>query len=410
MLYAQKVAAALEAKRASFTHVEQTFTTDLAAYRGALAALGTTFPTRHALEAMLAGATGGIGARPLTPYDAWAATAEPNQPPVVPFRQQFTQHEDARRWAESVVTGVTTVAVDGSQIMPWRDVSIPVALVQAGIFVNPHDGARPYTKDVMVEVLGPEDVAPPAEDQDDPEVGLATAEALVNLRRFALETRTIADWMRSWQGPAGEPTPIALFDGSLIVSFALKMLPQLREAYITAITDLLLVSEQTQIPLVAYIDTSTARDLVTMLGAAFADRGLPESRRITDALVCSASMAWGDHTVPFLSARGDVLPEYREQGAIAFTYVRAAADRPPARLELPRWVVESGDLPRVLDVVRAELIVGGGYPYAIETADAVAVISVADRARFYQQFQQFAAQASLPLTFSHKSLSKSRRR
>ena len=418
MLYAQKVAAALEDKRASFSRQEDTFGIALIAYRAALAELGQHYPSQSALEAQLAkqakppGSQGGaIGARPTHAYTPWAASWMAGKVPVAPFGQAFAHHEAARVWAESVIAGTTTVAVDGSQIMPWRDASIPVALVQAGIFVNPHDAAQPYVKDVQVEILGPDDLSPPPEIADNEQQLQLAAEEIVNLHRFQLEARTLAQWMRAWRPQRHTPTPLAILDGSLIVSFALTMPPKLRKAYVEAATELLTTSEETRVPLIAYIDTSFARDLTTMLHAVFPERGLDDSKRIHDGLLWGDALAWGDATLPWLSARGDVLAAYGEQsGSVAFTYMRAAADRPPARIEMPRWVVESDQYAHVLDVLRAELIVGNGYPYAIETADAVAVIAVEDRARFYRMFQQFAETSDLPLSFSRKSLSKSRRR
>ncbi len=65
--------------------------------------------------------------------------------------------------------------------------------------------------------------------------------------------------------------------------------------------------------------------------------------------------------------------------AIAFVSLRASADRPPARVEMPRWLVESGGYRRALECLRAELIAGNGYPYAIETADAVACLAARSR-------------------------------
>jgi hypothetical protein len=413
MLYAELVAAALEQKRAGFARQEDAFGAALAHYRAALADLAHAYPTRGALEARLAAQKehGGIGARPTAAYDGWAASARDGALPVAPFGQAFAHHEAARAWAERVIAGTTTVAVDGSQILPWRDVSIPVALVQAAIFANPHDPAQPYLKDARVALLGPDDLAAAeAVEATELHVQLA-AEELVNLRRFQLEVQTLIAWMQSWQPAAHTPPPVALLDGSLIVSFALRKESPLRGAYIAAVTQLLAASERARVPLVAYIDTSIARDLVTMLRAAFPDRALPTERRIHDALLWGDALAWGDVSLPFLSARGDVLGEYGAQSdSVAFVYLRAAADRPPARLEMPRWLVESDSYPHVLDVLRAELIAGNGYPYAIETADAVAVITTEDRARFYQIFQRFAAEAGLPLTFSRKLLSKSRRR
>ena len=65
---------------------------------------------------------------------------------------------------------------------------------------------------------------------------------------------------------------------------------------------------------------------------------------------------------------------------------------------------------QVFDTVRAESVVGLGYPYVLETADAVAVLTMEDRERFYRLFQEFAAKQKLPLRFSKKALSKRGRR
>jgi hypothetical protein len=64
----------------------------------------------------------------------------------------------------------------------------------------------------------------------------------------------------------------------------------------------------------------------------------------------------------------------------------------------------------VIDWVKAEVIVGGGYPYAIETADQTAVLQTSDRQMFYQILQDWAEQTELRLRFSRKMVSKVRRR
>jgi hypothetical protein len=112
-----------------------------------------------------------------------------------------------------------------------------------------------------------------------------------------------------------------------------------------------------------------------------------------------------------ICARGDILEGYGEfRESVAFCYLQTTSNRPPARLEFPRWMIDDGVLEPALDVVRAEVIAGNGYPYAIETADAVSVITMQDRAEFYAQFQAFIERQGVKFTFSNKSLSKGRRR
>ncbi len=429
MLYARKVRDELDRRRDQLAAYQDHYGSQLAAYRAALAALGARFPSASALSAAQRAlradqdAARATGAQPTAEYDAWLAVGSGGHGlPALPFGRKFAHHEEARAWAECL-RGTTTFAVDGSQLLPWRDASMPVALVQAGLFENPHAPAPRYVKDVETELVLPEDLLGGEPDALDARNGEAFgySTAVVHLRRYQLEVRTIVARMRHHallreRGAASGPV-VAFFDGSLIVSFALKMAPQYREPYVAAALRLLRASEEYQVPLVAYIDTSYARDIVTMLGALApaTDGGtgtLPETRGVHDALLWQGHMQWGDRTPAFLSARDDLTRMgYGEQAdEVAFVYFQASTDRPPARLELPRWVLDAGLLDDVMRAVRAETIAGNGYPYPIESADAVAVISAPDRAQFYALLQDFAADAGLALSFSRKALSKNRRR
>ena len=90
--------------------------------------------------------------------------------------------------------------------------------------------------------------------------------------------------------------------------------------------------------------------------------------------------------------------------------MKTGASAPPARLEIPLWVWREGLLDEVLDVVRAEVVVGNGYPYAIQAADAAAAIGARDREQFYAIFQRFAEEQGVKLRVSQKVASKARRR
>lgn len=446
MLYTAKLLAELETKAQQFAGFQDAYGRRLETYRGALASLGARYPSAAAIAAaqrdLMAGES--AGAVPTAEYDGWRARNLPGVPRL-PFGRRFAHHAEARAWAEGL-RGITTFAVDGSQLLPWRDVSVPVALVQAGLFENPHEPPAPYVKDVVMELLTPDDLlrapvagaagpADPTGDSSDDFAGaderggtgqLASEES-VHLRRFQLEARTLIARMEyhAARRIAADATErdnlvVGFLDGSLIVSFALKMSPAYKAAYIAAARALLEASARCRVPLVAYIDTSYARDTIGMLRRLALDErtpgpreALPTPRGIPDALLWKGALDWGDRTPAFLSARGDLLTagDYGAQASqIAFLYFQAALDRPPARIEFPLWVLEAGLLDRVMDAVRAEVIAGNGYPYPLESADAVAVITLADRAQFYRQFQRFAERRGLALSFSRKVLSKNRRR
>ncbi len=342
------------------------------------------------------------------------------------FDQQWRNHEEARAWALETLRNHTVIAVDGSQITPNKDVSPPVGAVQIGWFVNDHRSGGSYIKDVEFEVLTPADF----EDEDDAADSLS-AVSIVNQARFEKECVKLTQLMVEHSSEQSEiaEQPLCLFDGSLIISFAgqLQATERRIRSYLQHITSLLQHSETLQIPLLAFVDSSLSHDLSTMIRLVV-DKG--EADKPTDGeLFGIATQAdgnpnraallpnWGDRTPFFWCAREDnlsKLPRTADLAAyyrdVAFCYITLAMERPPARLEIPRWLFESGLAEEIVNRVRAECIVGGGYPYAIETADAAAVISMADRERFYGLFQQFLQDQKLPFTQSRKARSKMGRR
>ena len=388
MFHREKVIAALESKAERFSGYEAQVSEALSAYEQALADL------MHLRQDEIMKRLAAIlwpGARP---------TEEHNQHPdlIVPFAQRWQNHEQARAWARAILEDVATIAVDGSQITPTKDFSVPVGAVQIGWFINPHSAEAPYVKDLAFEVLAPDELA----EEDAEATGFP--DWRVNLRRFVGECHTLAQWMEAYREAAVKP--VCFFDGSLVLSFVAQMRPARQAPYLKAITELLEASERYRVPLVGYVDTSYARDLVSMLDA-LGSHGAAQP--LSDGALLRTRMQWGDRSTAWICARDDDLEaNYYER--VAFVYLKTTADRPPARLDVPRWLLEAGELERSVDVVRAECVVGNGYPYAVETADALAVITQQDRERFYRVFQQFAERQGLRLRVSRKAMSKRGRR
>ena len=196
MLYTQKALDELARKRDQFAAYQSRHGEGLATYRAALAALATRYPTAAALDAALAALAADdgavpLGARPTAEYDAWlhpATGAARRHLPTIPFGHSFAHHEAARAWAE-VLRGVTTFAVDGSQLPPWRDASVPLALIQVGVFENPHQPPAPYVKDATVTLLSPDELennnADAEDDRSDEEFGYS--DRITHLTRYELE-------------------------------------------------------------------------------------------------------------------------------------------------------------------------------------------------------------------------------
>jgi NurA domain len=421
MLHKGKLQAALNLKRGQFSLYDGSFSEQLGAYRQTLETLYLRYQSSAQLEHDLPPIDQGpqAGARSSIEFDRWLVNAAHSDyhGPLFPFGREFSNHEQLRAWAECI-EGVTTLAVDGSQLQPWRDASVPVALIQAGFFINPHQRGRAYTKDVRMEVLSPEEIMEEARSESSDPDSYPYSEMQVTLRRYLLEVETLCQQMEQCASArrADDPiySPVAFFDGSLVVSFALTMPSPYRERYIAAAVSLLKTSEQLRVPLIGYIDTSYARDIIAMLRRLDATQQQPvlrETKKVHDALLWQGRLQWGDRTPAMICARGDILESYGQyRDNIAFCYLQTTSQRPPSRLEFPRWMIDDGILEPVLDAVRSEVIAGSGYPYAIETADAVSVITMQDRSEFYAYFQQFMERQGVQFTFSNKSISKGRRR
>src|SRR5579872_5578014 len=202
MLHKGKLQAALNAKYGQFTADNAAFNDSLRAYRYALETLYMRYPSGEQLEHQLPPnreGTQSAGARPSLEFDNWLVNAAYNEyhGPLYPFGRDFENHEQARQWAECI-EGITTVAVDGSQLLPWRDASIPVALIQVGLFANPHMQGRPYTKDVRMEVLSPDEIMEESKAERSEPDGYPYSEMLVTLRRYLLEIETLCNLMEQY--------------------------------------------------------------------------------------------------------------------------------------------------------------------------------------------------------------------
>ncbi len=328
----------------------------------------------------------------------------------MPFGQKWASHQDARAWALEVLTGRPVAAVDGSQIVPSKDYNLPVGAVQVGWFINPHEAGTPYIKDVSFQVFGPAELAEDEESEGDDR---ALPNWRVNQERFVRECEQLCTIMASYADAPQRAKPLCFFDGSLIISFVGPMRTEQAAPYIAAVNKLLNCSAQSRVPLVAFVDRSYSRDFVKLVDLVSGKRGAGELTLSDAALFEPLLPNWGDRSPLFYCARADKLsqanrvPFYTD---VAFTYVRLTRDRVPARVEMPRWIVEEELAEEILDLVRAECVVGTGYPYAAETADALAVISHADRQRFYNLFEQFALKSGLELVQARKAASKVARR
>jgi NurA domain len=390
MLSRARAAEALEAEREGLLRAAHDSTQAAERYRRALDEMLTLSGSE--LDDRL----GGVpwpGARPTSDFDKNGG--------LVRFPHRWKSAEESRVWALEKLRGVPTAAVDGSQIAASREFGVPVSLVQVGWFLNPHDGQKSYVKDVRNIILPPEGSSAGEE--------FASVDSMVNRCRFIAEMDAACAQVKALRGL--DPPAVVFFDGTFVLSFAGRIPPPARAGYLQALFRLLDASRESRVPVMGYVDLSLATDLTTMLRTAFE---VPEGN-VYDAQILGPRLDPFDRCAAFVSARRDILPQYetedRDYGAdLAFVYMQTGRGRAPARLDLPVWVVEDGLLEHVLDVVRAEIVVGSGYPYALETADVTALLTTEDRLAFFRMFGDFASEAGLQVMMPAKSASKGRRR
>jgi len=401
MIQRDKILQQLQSKRDQFVAFEDSFQDEAGRYLDALDRM-SMLPGSELTRRLASVKT--PGALPTAEFDAAAGMR-------VEFPHKWKNHQEAREWAFDALLDHPTFAVDGSQIRPDDDFSIPVAAVQVAWFENRHTADGRYVKDARFEVLTPEDLT--VEFGEDRVI----SELQVNLRRFELEIESLCASMKklSATGGGAAKLAVAFFDSSLVISFADRLQGEAQERHVRAMLELLRSSEKTGVPVVGYVDGSRSRDLVHMVASLFK---LNDAEKIHDAWLVASRLTWGARTPMFVCARGGadrkqqgILEKFEEyRRGVGFVYLKTSATAPPARLEIPLWVLERGLLDQVIDLVIAEVVVGNGYPYVIQSADAAAVINSRDRDAFYAIFQRFAREQEIGLRISEKTASKSRRR
>jgi NurA domain len=401
MIQRDKILKQLQSKRDQFVAFEDSFQDEAGKYHDALDRMAM-LPSSELTRKLATVKT--PGALPTEEFDAAAGLR-------IDFPHKWKNHQEAREWAFDALLDHPTFAVDGSQIRPDDDFSIPVAAVQIAWFENRHTVDGRYVKDARFEVLTPEDLT--VEFGDDRVI----SEQQVNLRRFELEIESLRATMEKLSAPDGDDAKLAVafFDSSLVISFADRLQGEAQERHVRAMLELLRSSEKTGVPVVGYVDGSRSRDLVHMAASLFK---LNDAEKIHDAWLVDSRLTWGARTPMFVCARGgadrkqlSVLEKFEEyRRGVGFVYLKTSATAPPARLEIPLWVLERGLLSQVISLVIAEVVVGNGYPYVIQSADAAAVINSRDRDAFYAIFQRFAREHEIGLRISQKTASKSRRR
>ena len=359
---------------------------------------------RAEIDRLLAGHDGTAAAVPSDEISGGSFT--------ITFNETWQNHEQARAWAAEILDRRVTFAADGSQIYTGKETLIPIAAVQIGWFENPHDADSSYEKNARFQLLTPADLLSEWEEPMNPDIRVEAARYLGEVGRLEEFLQKKSGWKSR-----GERMPLAFFDNPLLVPFSQK---GLQRKFLDATVGLVNLSRETGVPLVGYVDRSYSRDILSMIDA-FVGGEKKTAAAVFDASVLRgrrpdgsrALDVWGDRTCFCYSTRRGLeafLDTSTGKSTVGFTYLQTTADSAPARLDIPAWIYEGGSLDEVIDLVRAECIVGLGYPYVLETADQAAVISTRDREVFFRALQELTTREKLDFSVTRKDASKQRRR
>lgn len=404
MLYLELLKDQLEKQKSDFVEFAETQSFDLNEYLAALREIGS-LPSDDVWEKVEDSKN--IGAIPSSELDTVDTF-------LVEFGTIWTNHEDARNWANEILENRTTFAADGSQLYAEKETSLPVGAIQIGWFENPHSAHKTYEKNADFTIISPQKLL---ENQDEP----LRPENLVGQMRFDAEIDRAKKFLEKHEGwkARGERMPVAFYDGTLLLQTALPR-SDVEKAMSSKLIELINCSRSTKVPIVGYVDRSFSKDLINLIDS-FRRRETSKRQTLYDATILSAQISndqrvlknWGDRTCFCYSKRKGLesfIDEQTGKSIAGFSYLQTTADSNPARIDVPAWVFEEGLFDEIVDVIRAECVIGLGYPYVLETADVTAVISTKDRQVFLGALQEFANREKLNFSVSRKGASKGRRR
>ncbi|HEY9722958.1 MAG TPA: DNA double-strand break repair nuclease NurA [Oscillatoriaceae cyanobacterium] len=337
--------------------------------------------------------------------EAFAALREP--PWMV---AQPAEALETTRALPALAAPYSVVATDGSQIAPsHHEIALCYLLNVGRILYTYGTGERPL-QDSFPQLFH-------READMRPSVGrrrVSINEELIAAFRNLHEAKSLVG-LAEMACERGHPA-IAMQDGTLI-QWMLEDKPEdfqdeLLEGHLEALNRL----RDLRVPVVGYLSSSRATDVVNLLRLVACPKARLECERcawneppceghvpLSDRRMWARRLAVGERS-PIFYSTAKILAKYGAH-RVAFFYLHVGAE--VARLEVPLWVAEDDAL---LDRVHAyaydQAQKGMGYPISLQEAHNQAVVSREDRQRFFSLLSQRMQQAGMTVAVSNKQLKK----
>ncbi|MHA1764801.1 MAG: DNA double-strand break repair nuclease NurA [Promethearchaeota archaeon] len=339
---------------------------------------------------------------------------------LIPFSKEFSNLPEMIDWAKNFLQNKIVVATDGSQIYTSQEYSIPVALIHVACYRNEHKIGKKYLKKTSIKILTPEELLI----EESGRGGKKFSQEPVDCARFRLECELLTQEMDIIDNRKPEiEKAYFIMDGSLILSFIDRFNPKIQEEHLQTLKNAVTKSRKTGYPLIGYVDSSRAKDVVNMV-ASLSPINLKSINYISDSTVLEKyikehlkiNMKFGDRTCAFICDRNDPIykkyPDVLEQRMVFF-YIKLNSEQ-LARVEFPEFLLgnkkeEKEKINEIANILIAESIVGQGYPHLIDQVHHEAVIHAKERSKFYRLFQRFCLDEKLQFRILNKARSKLRR-
>jgi hypothetical protein len=292
----------------------------------------------------------------------------------------------------------TVVATDGSQIAPSHHEIAYCYLLNVGRIVLHYGQSKLPLLDSLPEVFyKPEDLYVSRQ------WGVRTEEWM-GYCRTAAETTVLAELVESAQTDC----TIALTDGSLIYWFLESLPTEGRDRILKPILQSWDKLRELRVPLVGYVSASRSGESINFLRFHTCPYVAPDCLKYCQDLPDKAPCQVLDPVRDVgmwarLLEPGQRSPLWRSSAkvqdfygghAIYFCYVHVGAE--VARVEVPQWVAEDGEmLALALSLVLAQVQKGYGYPVALAEAHNQAVVRGGDRSRFFALLEREMVKAGL---------------
>jgi len=327
---------------------------------------------------------------------------------------------DIHKAASPLPDDFVAVASDGSHVDVDRHQSARLFLLNIGL-VQLQYGSKADALLLSIPSLYFGDEQLSIRSQDGRQVLLEGP--LLGIKRSVEECRYLAD--RVCEIPGGLPV-VALVDGSLIMwglvgqryeDFVVEQL--LIEGFLKQLDRFTRQNEKNKTAVASYISFPRSTDVVNALRlqvcpydpvdcdkyckGKFEGRECDRVGGLLDRALFSEFLSHGERSAVFFS-RSTIIEKYGAH-QVCFFYVKL--DEEVARVEVPLWVADDQSL---LDLVHAVVLdqasKGFGYPVALSEAHEQAVVTGADRERFWSMVERALNEDNIQIQHSLKQRSK----